>query len=308
MPLILPLLAAIPAVLIARELGRRLIERRHARRYRFDSAGVIVGAAGLDLPGSRSTGVLLLHGFGDTPQALARISRALADRGYAVRVPLLPGHGRTIADFARSDGAAWLDEARRAFDDMVRRHDRVAVVGLSMGAALAAILAGERPPRLAALIALAPYIVVGPRVRRLARHRGWIHAFAPWLPAADERSIRDDDARATSLGYGMVSARLLHELATVADRAREALPRIVAPTLVIMSRDDNRVDARDVERALADLRAPDTRIVWLEASGHVITVDHERDRVVEETVAWLDRHTGEAPAVAAVETSDGGSR
>ena len=308
MPLILPLLAAIPAFVIAREIGRRVIERRHARRYRYDDSGIIAGAAGIDAAAAGSVGVLLLHGFGDTPQAFAPIARALHERGFSVRAPLFPGHGRTISDFARSNGAAWLEEARRAYDDMARRHDRVAIVGLSMGAAIGAILAGERPPTLAAFVALSPYIVVAPRVRQLVRHRRWIHAVAPWLPAADDRSIRDDAARAISLGYGMVSAPLLHELARIADRARAALPRIVAPTLVIMSRDDNRVDPAAIERALGDLGAAQRHVVWLKGSGHVITVDREHARVLEEIVAWLDRWAAEPRAVEAAETSDGGSR
>lgn len=308
MPLILPLLAAIPIVLIAREIGRRVVEARHARRFRFDESGIIAGASGIDATATGSVGVLLLHGFGDTPQAFSAMASALQSRGLAVRAPLLPGHGRTIPEFARTDAAAWLAEATRAYDEMAGRHDRVVIIGLSMGAAIGAILAGGRPPSLAAFIALAPYIVVAPRVRRLARHRWLIHALAPWLPAEDGRSIRDDAARAVSLGYGMVSAPLLHELASIADRARQALPQIEAPTLVIMSRDDNRVDAAAVERALADLGAHEQRVVWLQGSGHVITVDHERARVLEEIQAWLDRWTAEPRANAAAETSDGGNR
>lgn len=308
MALILPLLAAIPALMIARAIGRRVVEHRHARRYRFDDSGIITGAGGIDAAAAGPVGVLLLHGFGDTPQAFASIARALNARGFATRAPLLPGHGRTIADFARTDAAGWIDAARRAYDDMAGRHERVVIVGLSMGAAIGAIIAAERPPTLAAFVALAPYIVAPPRVRHLARHRRWIHAVAPWLPAADERSIRDDAARAISLGYGVVSAPLLHELVTIADRARGALPRIAAPTLVIMSREDNRVDAAAVEAALADLGAAERRVVWLSGSGHVITVDHDRERVLAEIVAWMERWAVEPAVIEAAETSDGGSR
>ena len=308
MPLILPLLAAIPALALVREIGRRVVERRHAGRFRFDEAGIITGAAGIQGTAGGSAGVLLLHGFGDTPQALASIATALQSHGFSVRAPLLPGHGRTISEFARSNATAWLDEARHAYEEVARHHDRVAIVGLSMGGAIGAILAAEHPRNLTAFIALAPYIVVAPRVRRLVAHRWWIHALAPWLPSADERSIRDDAARAVSLGYGMVSAPLLHELASVADRARSMLKQIAAPTLVVMSRGDNRVDAAEVERALADLGAAEQRVVWLNGSGHVITVDHERARVLEETVAWLDRWMGEPRVAQGAETSDGGSR
>jgi len=43
--------------------------------------------------GDDSVGVLLLHGFTGSPASMRPWGEALADRGWTVRVPRLPGHG-----------------------------------------------------------------------------------------------------------------------------------------------------------------------------------------------------------------------
>ncbi|MDQ2932463.1 MAG: alpha/beta fold hydrolase, partial [Gemmatimonadota bacterium] len=125
---------------------RKRYERRIGARFPPGPIGIIRGAEplALEAPGA-AMGVVLLHGFGDTPQTVASLARALRDRGYDVDAPLLPGHGRTLQEFAKSTRSEWLVEARRAHASMRARHTRVALVGLSLGGALAARVAADDP-------------------------------------------------------------------------------------------------------------------------------------------------------------------
>src|SRR5712675_1257364 len=111
------------------------------RRREPDTAAVLKGAETIDLQEEGSPGVLLLHGFGDTPQTLALLARKLHKSGFSVYVPLLPGHGRKMDAFGKSRATDWISAARRALADMRRRHESVSVVGLSMGGALGVIIA-----------------------------------------------------------------------------------------------------------------------------------------------------------------------
>jgi carboxylesterase len=234
--------------------------------------------------------VLLLHGFGDTPQALEYLARELHARGYGVLAPLLPGHGRTLRDFAASDAAHWLGAAHSALAMLRGRYECVSVVGLSMGGALAAQLAAD-DAELPALVLLAPYLDAPPLLRALARcHMVW-RAVAPVVPSGNAaRSIHDPEARALSLAYGATTPRLLAELVRVADRARARLPRVIAPTLLVQSREDNRVTPAVAERALRALGAAEKRLEWLHGCGHVVTVDYCRAQVAALVGDWLDRH------------------
>ena len=55
-----------------------------------DTAAILPGAETIDLQEEGSHGVLLLHGFGDTPQTLALLARRLRKSGYSILAPLLP--------------------------------------------------------------------------------------------------------------------------------------------------------------------------------------------------------------------------
>src|SRR6476469_9839327 len=138
-----------------------------------NTAPILKGAEPIELSGPGSSAVLLLHGFGDTPQTLSLLARRLQRAGYSVSVPLLPGHGRTMDAFKASNADQWLDAARNALSDLRTRHAAVLIAGLSMGGALATILAAEHPD-VPAVALIAPYLGM-PRLLRAAAatHRLW---------------------------------------------------------------------------------------------------------------------------------------
>ena len=280
---------AVAAVLL-RSRARRRMEQAVAARLPLGPDGVVLGGGTIDLAGDATRGVLLLHGFGDTPQTLTHLARHLNRAGWTVRAPLLPGHGRTLPEFARSRAEHWVEFARREYHTMRDRHATVVIVGLSMGGALGAVTASKMHD-LPALVLLAPYVSMPRRLRNIA-HLFWaMDVCVPYLSGrGGETSIHDPVARAESRSYGVVTGRLVFELSRVVTRARRALPRIHAPTLVVQSRHDNRIPADAAERAFDLLAAPVKAMEWLDACGHVITVDFERDHVAHVVERWLAQH------------------
>src|SRR3954465_8958427 len=98
-------------------------------RQRVAESEIIKGAETIDLQEGGSHGVLLLHGFGDTPQTLSLLARRLARSGYGVFAPLLPGHGRSMEAFHRSRAADWIDAAKQGLEHVRNRYDTVSVLG-----------------------------------------------------------------------------------------------------------------------------------------------------------------------------------
>jgi carboxylesterase len=230
--------------------------------------------------------VLLLHGGGDTPQTVRYLAEALHARGYAVRAPLLPGHGRTIRDFACVTADAWLDAARLEYRALRARHGWVGVIGVSMGGALAVQLAAELRGELPALALVAPYLTVPARVRRAVRLAPIWGVLLPYVRSASGRSIHDPEEQAKNLAYGIFTPAALRALATTADRARALLSQVSAPTLVIQSREDNRIPPEACEECFDALGTQERRLVWVEGAGHIITVDRGREKVIEALVDW----------------------
>ena len=266
-------------------------------RQGADTAAILPGAETIDLQEEGSPGVLLLHGFGDTPQTLALLARRLRKSGYSVLAPLLPGHGRTVESFGNSGASEWITAAKDAYIDMRARHDSVSVVGLSMGGALAALVAnGQR--EIPALILIAPYLGM-PRLLRVAAATHWLWGrLAGQVNGRNPRSIRDPIEREKNLAYGTVTGRELHELSTVVRRARKSLTNVRAPTLIIQSREDPRCPPAVAEFTLRTLGSEEKKLVWTEGAGHIITVDYGRERVFAEVERWLSTHRGPGAAAA----------
>ncbi|GGQ75405.1 alpha/beta fold hydrolase [Couchioplanes azureus] len=166
--------------------------------------------------------VVMLHGLAVSHRYLMPTADALADR-HPVLVPDLPGFGFSAKppvayDVARHAAfvSAWLDEHRLA---------RVAVLGHSFGAEVAAAVAALRPDAVAALVLASPTTDPAARSRRALIGR-W---FAD-LPAEDPR-------QAAILARDVWDARPWRVWATVGhsvrNRVEEDLRRVSAPTLVL---------------------------------------------------------------------------
>lgn len=255
----------------------------------FGPTGIVIGAEGfvLEQPGARA--VLLLHGAGDTPQALRYLAAALHAHGFHVSVPLLPGHGRTMADFARIRADDLTSAARDSYRGLRAMHPWVGVIGLSMGGALAVQIAAETPD-LPALGLIAPYLRMPASIERAAK---WAWLWGPVVPvvqSAEGISVMDPEERERSLGYGVFTARALRALRTTAQRGFNALPRVTAPTIMIQSKEDNRISVADAERAFAALGAKEKRLQWITGAAHVITVDYGRDAVIASLTSWMESH------------------
>ena len=88
-------------------------------------------------------GVVLSHGLSGSPASMRPWGEYLAERGYTVDVPRLPGHGTTVAECNRTRWDDWYATVERSYLQMRERCEIVFVGGLSMGGALAIHLAQQ---------------------------------------------------------------------------------------------------------------------------------------------------------------------
>jgi esterase/lipase len=158
-----------------------------------------------------------------------------------------------------------------------------------MGGALGVQIAAETPD-LPALGLAAPYLAMPLRIERAA-HLSWL--WGPLLPIVESTegvSILDVEEQQRNLAYGIFTAGALRALQQTVRRASEALPCVKVPTLVIQSREDNRISVAAAERAFAKLGAKEKRLEWTSGAAHVITVDFGRERVFYLLTSWMKAH------------------
>lgn len=277
--------AAIWWVVRALVAGRR--ERAFTRAHPLDANGIIIGAESVRLDGTRPGAVLLLHGYNDSPQSMQLMAAALNARGWTVRVPLLPGHGRRLQDWAPARAMDWEDAARAELAALRVTHADVAVGGLSMGGALAFILAAEQPD-VRAVIGFAPYLHASLPVEMLRLIAPVASIGAKYFAGGGLRSVHDPVAAEAMIAYRVSTPRLVVELEKVVMHARKLLPLVRQPVLVVQSREDNRIPAASAAAAFAMIGSSEKTLHWTTGNGHVVTVDYGHERIEQLVADWLE--------------------
>lgn len=233
-------------------------------------------------------GVLLCHGFTGSPQSLRPWAEYLAERGLTVSLPLLPGHGTRWEDMQLTGWQDWYAEVDRELRALRERCSRVFVCGLSMGGALALRLAAKHGD------AVSGIVVVNPANK--------VHGLSAYaLPLARHvvrttKGIASDIAKEGSveIGYDKVPLHAAHSLRNFFRLVDGELPQVTQPLLLLHSVQDHVVPPADSARVLSRVSSTDVQEIVLEQSYHVATLDHDADRIFEESFAFVERLAPEA--------------
>ena len=229
--------------------------------------------------------MLVLHGFTGSPASMRPWAQDLNGRGYAVEMPLLPGHGTTWVDGNRSTWRDWYGAAEAAFERLAADTDRVVVVGLSMGGCLTLRLAAEKQDRVAGVVVVNPWLSSSdPRMRLLpvlSRVVPSITAHTNDIKAPG----RDEHA------YDRVPARAA---ATVPEMWRDVVPRlrtVTQPVLFFHTSIDHTIDQSSVQTLRDNIGTADLADRLLEDSYHVATLDNDAPTIFEESAGFIARVT-----------------
>lgn len=242
-----------------------------------------------DLPGrpGGAEAALLLHGLTGTPFELRPVADRLARAGVRCLAPLLPGHESAEA-LARTSWLDWVGGARDALAALGETR-RTMVVGSSMGALVACVLAAENPGRVDGIALLAPALELQP-AGKLA---GWlarttpVARFIPQIPKAGGSDVGDPAARAANPCLPSIPFRAVGELLAFQSHVDALLPRVRCPALVEAGALDGTVTVAGARR-MAGRLGGGARFVTLPRSRHLVAIDFERDRVASDVSSFFD--------------------
>jgi carboxylesterase len=233
-------------------------------------------------------GVLVVHGFTGTPQSMRPLAVAFAAGGFAVELPLLPGHGTSVDDMATTTFADWSGAVAEAYDHLAGRCERVVVAGLSMGATLAAWLAVRRPEIAGLVMINGAFAPPEPNVRAMLEQL--ITQGIPRVPGPGNDVA---DPAQTELAYTEVPPSQFLSLLDALAELQNQLPCIHCPSLVITSDKDHVVQPASSDHYAASVGGPVERL-RLVRSFHVATLDYERADLEAAAVAFATRVTAGA--------------
>ena len=242
-------------------------------------------AAQPELTGGRRIGVLVQHGFTGNPCSMRPWAEDLAARGYAVEMPLLPGHGTRWQDLNKVTWADWVATVEGALDKLGAENDAVVAVGLSMGGALCLRLAADHGDELAGIV------VVNAAVDTLRKDVKLLPVLKHLVPGMPGIANDIKKPGADEHGYPTTPLKAAASMFAGYAELRRDLPKITIPVLFFRSAEDHVVDISSSRAINAGLSSKDFEERVLEDSYHVATLDNDAPRIFAESAEFIERVT-----------------
>jgi carboxylesterase len=221
------------------------------------------------------------------------LGERLAARGVRVRGVKLAGHAGQPEELGAASYDNWYESAVNGLEELRQHGEPIVVVGLSMGAVLAARLTADQGESIAGVTLLAPaFFLPASTTLALRALRGVLGSIVERIyllnPAGSD--IHDAAARSVHPSARLMPLSAPLKLLDLNAVVKPMLARITQPALVMHARHDHTCPMRkNVDYVMRHLGSAEKRAIELDESYHVITVDSEKERVVDEVAGFVER-------------------
>ncbi|MFD0050133.1 alpha/beta hydrolase [Actinomycetes bacterium NPDC127524] len=225
--------------------------------------------------------VLLLHGFTGNSSDVRMLGRFLEKRGYTCHAPQYKGHAVPPEELVETGPADWWKDVMRGYDFLkAKGHQEIAVAGLSLGGVFSLKL-GYTVPIKGIVPMCAPMYIKSEETM----YKG-VLAYAREFKRREGKTAEEIETEmARFAGTPMKTLKALQEL--ISD-VRGHVDHIYAPVFVAQARLDEMINTDSANIIYNGAESDLKRIKWYEESGHVITLDKERDMLHEDIYGFLE--------------------
>lgn len=254
----------------------------------------------LFIPGG-PVGVLLAHSLGGSPADVRYVAQNLARAGYTVSCPVLAGHGANRDTLVKTTWWDWYASLEEAHDKLREQCDKVIVGGLSAGGVMTLHLAAKRPDGVHGIVLMSPTLWPDGwavpwyfNFTRLIRHKWFANLL--FYSEREPYGIKDERVRRLVLtgmeqqsgGRIGFSGGVFHEFRWMVNAVKGGLGSLRQPVLILHPREDDRSSLRNVALLQTKLGGIVETVV-LDDCYHVITLDKQRDIVVDRLLSFTQR-------------------
>jgi carboxylesterase len=237
-------------------------------------------------------GCLLIHGFTSAPQEMRGLGEHLAGRGHSVLGLRLPGHATRPAAMTTTRWQDWLAALEDGCSLLQAMADQVVAIGLSLGGVLSMLLSSTKP--LVGVVAMGtPFDVPPqPRIRFLRLLLPPLRLLSPilrYIPKPPPRDYKDREAAKAHLSYPIFPVRGIIEIDRLLRVFSGLLPKMTLPVLMLHAREDGGVSPENAKAIFARLGSQEKDLIWIEGSGHVVTVEPAREQVFALTAEFVEK-------------------
>jgi carboxylesterase len=249
-------------------------------------------------PGNTGLAVIFLPGLQGSMLELGSIPKMVKNLGHASCVPRIEGYSAK-SGFDTFD--IWLSQLDQIVNLLFKEHDQVAIVGLSMGATLAIAYEADYQKNI-------PVVALSPVLAFDGWSVPWYYpllyltfklGFVNWhYKESEPYGLRNPEVRrrvakqvleqeTTEVGSASLSAKHLYQALKLIKFTKKILPEFKADIQIISAIDDDIVAPQTIDWLSQTIGSGTCQIIWLGGSYHIITLDNEREIVINESVEFL---------------------
>ena len=249
-------------------------------------------------PGNTGMAVIFLPGLQGSMLELGSIPKMIKSLGHSSCVPRIEGYSAK-SGFDSFD--MWLSQLDQVVNLLLEEHEQVAIVGLSMGATLAIAYEADYQKNI-------PVVALSPVFAFDGWSVPWYYSllylvfklgFVNWhYKESEPYGLRNPEIRrrvakqvleqeTTEVGSASLSAKHLYQALRLIRFTKKILPEFKADIQIISAIDDDVVAPATIDWLTKTISSGTCKLIWLGGSYHIITLDNEREIVINETVEFL---------------------
>lgn len=225
--------------------------------------------------------VLLLHGFTGNSADVRMLGRFLEKKGYSSHAPHMKGHGVPPEELVQTGPEDWWDDVLAGYHLLKEAgHEEIAVAGLSLGGVFSLKL-GYTLPVKGIIPMCAPMYIKSEEVM----YQGVLE-YARKYKRYEKKSKEQIEAEMKD--FEKTPMDTLKALQELNKEVRNNIDMIYAPTFVVQARNDEMINTDSANIIHDAVESDKKKLKWYEESGHIITLDKERDQLHQDVYAFLE--------------------
>ncbi|MEA2007466.1 MAG: alpha/beta fold hydrolase [Patescibacteria group bacterium] len=228
--------------------------------------------------GTSNVAVVLVHGWTATPKQIFPIAKAINEERHTVSMPLLAGHGTKPEDLESVVAEQWIDDVRKAIEDVRNRAgvEKVLVGGVSMGGNLGMIVSLETK--------VDGIILIGTPVHLKNHVWVWIGSkivpmFVKYGKKGYPKMVPNNELRKTTYQYfPTINVR---QCLKIIKKATYSLKKITAPILVLQTSSDSVVAKYSPWVIFNSVKSEIKKLQWIKSknNNHVMNTTEVSDSI-----------------------------